>query len=104
MNRNMHPMMSRSNTLRQDRMMTTRYSGISMNENDHKYDDSKDKISLKEEMKDDAYDSKSYSRLDYKDMHMYGGLDQGNDNMSSYLKKKKGKRRSKKDQEGRNFR
>lgn len=69
---------------------------------DHKYDDSKDKISLKEEAKDDIYDSKSYSRVDYKDMHMYGSIDHGTDH--SRISRKKGKRRSKKDQEGRNFR
>ena len=70
-NRNMHSMMSRSNVMRPERMITTRYSSMPAVETDNKYDDSKDRISLKEEIKDDGYDSKSYSRMDYKDSHMY---------------------------------
>lgn len=70
---------------------------------DHKYDDSKSKYSCKEEAKDDAYDSKSYSKTDYKEMQGYSNMDPGSDVFKKY-NKKKNKRRSKKDQEGRNFR
>jgi hypothetical protein len=64
-----------------------------------RYEDSRSKVSVKEEAKNDEYDSKSFSRSDYQ----YQNLDQKSENNLRSYSRKKGKRRSKKDQVGRNF-
>jgi hypothetical protein len=64
-----------------------------------RYEDSQSKVSVKEEAKQDDYESKSYSRSDYH----YQNMDPKSEhNLRSYSRKKC-KRRSKKDQVGRNF-